>query len=194
MLYFVTFSKHVKLSLFNLFELPFFQNVSGKSYSYVEKRSFDKLFEDFKLKDTPSWNQTNWKLLFEKWDYCVIRFFFKTLLKVTQTLLSILSFFLGQSDWLLWIIFSPEISSFIFSTLFSDAFAVWNSCNVSPFDVWALREHVRKKLKHDKHASVRKVSQSASRPLTRDYAQKYKIFQVSPFIQGKRKSHLRVKK
>ena len=54
MLYFVTFSKHVKLSLFNLFELPFFQNVSGKSYSYVEKRSFDKLFEDFKLKDTPS--------------------------------------------------------------------------------------------------------------------------------------------
>ena len=61
MFYFVTFSKHVKLSLFNYFEPPFFQNVSVKSYSYVEKQSFNKLYEVFKLKDT-SWNQTNWKL------------------------------------------------------------------------------------------------------------------------------------
>ena len=118
MLYFVTFSKHVKLSLFNFFELLFFQNVSGKSYSYVEKQSFDKFFEDFKLKDTPSWNQTNWKLLFEKWDYCEVSFFLKSFLKVTQTLFSILSFFF-RSIWLIALnhFFFPKFLHLFFNSL-----------------------------------------------------------------------------
>ena len=46
-------------------------------------------------------------------------FFKKSFLKVTQTLLSFLSFFFGQSDWFLWILFSRNF--FIFPKSFSDA-------------------------------------------------------------------------
>ena len=51
---------------------------------------------------------------------------------------------------------------------------------------------IGKGLKHAKHASDRKVSQSAQRPSTRDYAQNCIMVQVLGFVQGKRKSHLRV--
>ena len=142
MLYFVTFSKHVKLSLFNFFELLFsktFQvsltlTLKGK----VLTNSLRTLSSKILLLETKPIEN-----FFLRSEIIVQFVFLKTLFK-SHPNFTFNSFFFFWSIWLIALnhFFFPEIYSFIFPTLFSDAFDGWKTCNMSLFAVWAFRKHI----------------------------------------------------
>ena len=111
-----TYSKHVKLPLVSFFELHFLPNFSSKPWSFTLKNkvltnSLRTLTSNILILETKQLKTSFWevRLLY-------FSFFKKSFLKATQTLLSFLSFFFGQSDWFLWNLFSRNF--FIFPIFF----------------------------------------------------------------------------
>lgn len=171
--------------------MSFIRNVSSEPYHFTLKDKVLKNFLRTFILSILTLETKQLKNFFEKWDYCEASLFNIPFLKVTQTLLSILSF-LGQSEQFLKSFFSLKFLHF--SKFFNNAFQPVNVYKTETVKYkMCSKSYIRDQVQHAMHASTSRVFYTATRFSGKDSAQVCSFPEMLGFVQGKRKSYLRVR-